>query len=101
MEGGAMSIHCGDCVRDRGDPRHVGVVEAVIGGQYKVRWDDNKWVTWYDGHERLEKLTIPERDERDVELFGEVRWRRVLTVPIPSPPPPPMQRKRQQRRRKR
>jgi hypothetical protein len=38
-----MRLACGDRVRERGDPRHKGRVEAIRSGhEVKVAWD-NGW----------------------------------------------------------
>lgn len=42
------------CCKD--DPRHVGVIRAVVHGLYKVQWCDTGWISFVHAEEirRLE-----------------------------------------------
>jgi hypothetical protein len=49
-----MKFRCGDRVREIGDERHEGRVEAIMNYEAKVKWD-NGWFS-YVALNKLEKV---------------------------------------------
>ncbi len=50
-----QNFHTGDPVRLREDPRHLGLVQAVIQGQVRVKWTETTWISDEDPRD-LENL---------------------------------------------
>jgi hypothetical protein len=50
-------LHCGDYVRDKNDPRHVGELLAITRGTGKVRWIETNWISEVFVHD-LEKTEL-------------------------------------------
>lgn len=42
-----VGFNCGDPVHRLDDPRHTGVVRAVLLGGFTIRvtWDDSRWIS--------------------------------------------------------
>lgn len=44
-----IGVNCGDLIEEKGNPRHIGRVQAVISGiNVKVRWLGTNWVSVLD-----------------------------------------------------
>jgi hypothetical protein len=49
-------LHCGDRVRLKEDPRHVGTVQAIINNVVRVKWIGTAWIS-DESPAALEKVT--------------------------------------------
>lgn len=59
-----IGLHCGDKVRLRNDPRHVGTVLALISGTVRVKWNDTTWIS--------DEIPTDLERENDTDNFQQV-----------------------------
>lgn len=59
---GQIPFHCGDVVRLKADPRHVGEIQSIQGMQARVRFDETGWLSDLD----FDEIELTSRENNEV-----------------------------------